>query len=80
MNHSGDGHLRGMLLISAGAFVLLLLLGLTLVQALTVAALLACPLMIVGMAFGGQGHRGEGHGEADARVPLGDEHSYRFHR
>lgn len=64
MNHSGGGHLKGMALISGGVFVVLLLLGKPAGEALSYAVLLACPLMMVGMMFGG--HAGHGASRDDS--------------
>lgn len=58
MKHSGAGHLKGMALIAGGAFVVLLLLGKSASEAFSFALVLACPLMMVAMMFGGHG----GHG------------------
>lgn len=74
MNHSGAGHLKGMALLVAGVFVVLLLLGRAPGEALLLAAVLACPLMMMLMMAGGHGrHSGRaGHGpqnHADA-YPL----------
>jgi hypothetical protein len=67
MNHSGTGHLKGMALITGGAFVVLLLLGKSAGEAFSYALVLACPLMMVGMMFGGHGgHGGHGGSEDDA--------------
>lgn len=67
MNHSGAGHLKGMAVIVGGVFVLLLLLGRAPVEALSLAVIVACPLMVVGMMLGGhEGHGGNGgHGGHD---------------
>lgn len=76
MNHSGMGHLKGMAVIVGGVFVLLLLLGKAPGEALSLAAIVACPLMMVGMMLGGghggdaghEGHSGhEGHKGAGRR-------------
>ena len=58
MKHSGAGHLKGMALIAGGAFVVLLLLGKPAGEAFSYALALACPLMMVGMMFGGHGAHG----------------------
>lgn len=83
MNHSGSGHLKGMALITGGAFVVLLLLGKSAGEAFSYALVLACPLMMVGMMFGGHGGHGgsednaghDGHaghsGTADPEADLG---------
>lgn len=75
MNHSGAGHLKGMALLVAGVFVVLLLLGRAPGEALLLAAVLSCPLMMVLMMVGGHGGHG-GHAEhgpqdhADDPYPL----------
>ena len=79
MNHSGAGHLKGMFLIAAGAFALLLLLGKSAGEALTYAALLACPLMMVGMMFGGHGGHGARSGQDSDDVPAERESSRHTH-
>ncbi len=66
MNHSGTGHLKGMALLVAGAFVVLLLLGRPPGEALLYAAILACPLMMILMMVGGHGGHG-GHVGDDRR-------------
>ncbi|WP_448072920.1 hypothetical protein [Georgenia yuyongxinii] len=53
-----------MALITGGVFLILLLLGKPAGEAGLYALLLACPLMMVGMMFGG--HRGHGAGEGDS--------------
>lgn len=58
MNHSGRGHLKTMVLLMGGLFIALRLFGLPGGQALLYAAVLACPVMMVMMMFGGHG----GHG------------------
>jgi hypothetical protein len=50
-NHGGKNHLLGMLGIGAVVLVVLLATGSSLKTALPYAALLACPLMMVGMMF-----------------------------
>ena len=78
MNHSGSGHLKGMAVITGGAFVVLLLLGKSAGEAFSYALVLACPLMMVGMMFGG--HRGneddaghDGHaGHSGTKDPEAD--------
>jgi len=81
MKHSGAGHLKGMALIAGGAFVVLLLLGKSPSEAFSFALVLACPLMMVGMMFGGHGGHGsskddaghEGHaGHTGTRDPAAD--------
>lgn len=73
MNHSGAGHLKGMALLVAGVFVVLLLLGRPPEQALLYAALLACPLMMVLMMAGGHGGHADGalRGRAEDAYPVG---------
>jgi hypothetical protein len=60
-NHGGKNHLLGMLGIGAFVLVVLLATGSSLRTALPFAALLACPLMMVGMMFmmmrGGNGRQ-----------------------
>jgi hypothetical protein len=68
MKHSGAGHLKGMALIAGGAFVVLLLLGKPAGEAFSYALALACPLMMVGMMFGGHGGHG-GHGGTREPTP-----------
>ena len=64
---SNGKHLKYMLLIGGGLFAVLLVSGVPLGTALSYAALLACPLMMVGMMFmmghgnGSNGHAGCGH-------------------
>lgn len=81
MNHSGAGHLKGMAVIMGGAFVVLLLLGKSAGEAFSYALVLACPLMMVGMMFGGHGGHGgsednaghDGHaGHSGTRDPEAD--------
>jgi hypothetical protein len=81
MKHSGAGHLKGMALIAGGAFVVLLLLGKPAGEAFSYALALACPLMMVGMMFGGHGGHGgtednaghDGHaGHGGTREPTPD--------
>lgn len=71
-NHSGTGHLKGMALLVAGVFVVLLLLGRAPGEALLLAAVLSCPLMMVLMMVGGHGgHAGHGpQDHADDAYPL----------
>jgi len=59
-NHGGKNHLFGMLGIGALVFVVLLVAGRSFREALPLAAVLACPLMMIGMMFmmrGGNGHQ-----------------------
>ena len=50
-NHDGKSHLLGMLGIAAVVVVVLLAAGRSFSEALPLAAVLACPLMMVGMMF-----------------------------
>lgn len=50
-NHGGRNHLIGMLIICGVALVALVATGRSLGEAVPVAALLACPLMMIGMMF-----------------------------
>jgi len=50
-NHGGKSHLLGMLGIGALVLVVLLVAGRSLREALPLAAVLACPLMMIGMMF-----------------------------
>lgn len=64
-NHSGKSHLLGMLAIGVVVLVVLLAAGRSFGEALPLAAVLACPLMMIGMMFMmGRGHNGGGHGAA----------------
>lgn len=65
MNHSGAGHLKGMALLVAGVFVVLLLLGRAPGEALLLAAVLSCPLMMMLMMAGGHGGHQSEHGPQD---------------
>ena len=59
-SHGGKSHLLAMFGIGALVLVALLLAGRSFREALPLAALLACPLMIIGMIFmmrGGNGHQ-----------------------
>ncbi|MGD8149328.1 hypothetical protein [Ornithinimicrobium sp. Y1694] len=64
-NHSGTGHLKGMALLVAGVFVVLLLLGRAPGEALLLAAVLSCPLMMMLMMAGGHGGHQSEHGPQD---------------
>lgn len=78
-NHSGKSHLVGMLAVGAVVLIVLLAAGRSFGEALPLAAVLACPLMMIGMMFmmgrGGNGRGGHGaaghdsscHVEADDR-------------
>jgi hypothetical protein len=59
-NHSGKSHLLGMLAAGLVALVVLLAAGRSFGEALPLAALLACPLMMIGMLF--MMGRGSSHG------------------
>lgn len=50
-NHGGKSHLLGMLGIGATVLVVLLFAGRSFREALPLAAVLACPLMMIGMMF-----------------------------
>jgi len=50
-NHGGRNHLVGMLVIGGVVLVALVATGRSLGEAVPVAALLACPLMMIGMMF-----------------------------
>ncbi|MGC0250462.1 MULTISPECIES: DUF2933 domain-containing protein [unclassified Pseudactinotalea] len=86
MNHSGRGHLKAMVLLMGGLFIALRLFGLPGGQALLYAAVLACPVMMVMMMFGG--HRGHGdRRRSQESPPLDDvlphsagDHADRGHR
>ena len=65
MNHSGAGHLKWMAVIAGGVFAILVLLGKPAGEALSLAVVIACPLMMVFMMLGMPGHRGHSgeHGQ-----------------
>ncbi|OIQ84412.1 hypothetical protein GALL_337550 [mine drainage metagenome] len=65
-NHGGKNHLLGMLGIFAVILVVLLAAGRSFGEALPLAALLACPLMMIGMMFMMRGDDGHQHGEDPA--------------
>jgi hypothetical protein len=68
-DHSGVGHLKGMAVIVGAALVVLLLTGKPFDEAIVYAVALACPLMMVGMMFGGhQGHGTEERAAAPSDV------------
>jgi hypothetical protein len=67
-NHGGKSHLLGMLGIGALVLVVLLGTGRSFQDALPLAAVLACPLMMVGMMFMMRGGNGHQHGN-DATAP-----------
>ena len=58
-NHGGKSHLLGMLGIGALVFVVLLGTGRSFQEALTLALVLACPLMMIGMMFMMRGGNGQ---------------------
>ena len=62
-NHGGKNHLLGMLGIFAIVLVVLLAAGRSFGEALPLAALLACPLMMIGMMFMMRGDNGHQHCE-----------------
>lgn len=77
-NHSGKSHLLGMLAAALVALAVLLAAGRSFGEALPLAALLACPLMMIGMLFmmgrgtshgahGSGSHEGSCHAETDDR-------------
>ncbi|NMM22091.1 MAG: DUF2933 domain-containing protein [Phycicoccus sp.] len=70
-NHGGKSHLFGMLGIGALVLVVLLGAGRSFQQALPLALLLACPLMMVGMMFMMRGGNQQHHGNdaPDRRAP-----------
>lgn len=59
-NHSGKWHMLGMLAAGLVALVVLLAVGRSFGEALPLAVLLACPLMMIGMLF--TMGRGSSHG------------------
>ena len=61
-NHGGKSHLLGMLGIGALVLVVLLGTGRSFQDALLLAAVLACPLMMIGMMFMMRGGNGQQHG------------------
>ena len=67
-NHGGKSHLLGMLGIGAVVLVVLLGTGRSFQQALPLALLLACPLMMVGMMYMMRGGNGQQKGD-DANAP-----------
>ena len=62
-NHGGKNHLLGMLGIFAVILVVLLAAGRSFGEALPLAAVLACPLMMIGMMFMMRGDNGHQHGD-----------------
>ena len=71
MNHSGSGHLKGMVLLMGGLFIALRIFGVSAGDAFVYAAVLACPVMMVMMMFGGHGGHGDRRGSQEA-PPLDD--------
>lgn len=67
MHTNHRSHLVGMLGIAALTVLVLLAAGRSLGEALPLAALLACPLMMIGMMF--MGHGAHGHQQQGADVP-----------
>jgi hypothetical protein len=67
-DHGGKNHLFGMLGIGALVLVVLLAAGRSVGEALPLAALLACPLMMIGMMFmmRGDGSNNHQHDETTA--------------
>ncbi|RYV49703.1 DUF2933 domain-containing protein [Pengzhenrongella frigida] len=81
-NHGGKSHLYGMVGIGALVLVVLLFAGKSFGEALPLAALLACPLMMIGMMFmmrgGNNGHQHDNNAPTDhhdhaAPAPWSDE-------
>jgi len=83
-NHGGKSHLYGMVGIGALVLVVLLFAGKSFGEALPLAALLACPVMMIGMMFmmrGGNSHQHDNnaptdHHDHDAPAPWSDETSF----
>ena len=73
-NHGGKSHLLGMLGIGATVLIVLLFAGRSFREALPLAAVLACPLMMIGMMFmmRGGGHQ---HGNDSADHDDHDDHN-----
>ena len=68
-NHGGKNHLLGMIGIGAVVLVVLLVAGRSFRESLPLAAVLACPLMMIGMMFmmrGGNDQQ-QGHDTTDHR-------------
>ncbi|OYN92562.1 hypothetical protein CGZ91_03530 [Parenemella sanctibonifatiensis] len=70
MHTNHRSHLLGMLGIAALVVLALLAAGRSLGEALPLAALLACPLMMIGMMFMGHGAHGHAHRGGDAPPPA----------
>lgn len=68
-NHGGKSHLYGMVGIGALVLVVLLFAGKSFGEALLLAALLACPVMMIGMMFmmrgGNNGHQHDKNAPTD---------------
>jgi len=84
LDHSGVGHIKGMAVIGGAALVVLLLTGKPFDEAIVYAIVLACPLMMVGMMFGGhQGHGSDeqaaGPSDVVAPAPVAGGHPVRSH-
>ncbi|MCR6492082.1 DUF2933 domain-containing protein [Cellulomonas sp. P24] len=62
-NHGGKNHLLAMLGIFAVILVVLLAAGRSFGEALPLAAVLACPVMMIGMMFMMRGDNGHQHGD-----------------
>ena len=83
-NHGGKSHLYGMVGIGALVLVVLLFAGKSFGEALPLAALLACPVMMIGMMFmmrGGNSHQHDNNAptdrhDHDAPAPWSDETSF----
>ncbi|SDL12271.1 Protein of unknown function [Tessaracoccus oleiagri] len=60
MMMSHKGHLKWMAILAGALFLVMLALGKPVSEAFSYAVVLACPLMMVGMMFGGHGHAGHG--------------------
>ncbi len=70
MHTNHRSHLLIMLGIAVLAVLALLAAGRSLGEALPLAALLACPLMMIGMMFMGHGGHGQHHQRTDAAPPA----------
>ena len=77
-NHGGKNHLLGMLGIFAVILVVLLAAGRSFGEALPLAAVLACPLMMIGMMFMMRGDNGHQHGD-DRTTDHGHDHDHTTH-
>jgi len=72
-SHGARGHLLGMVGIGAVVLLGLMATGRSFSQALPLAAVLACPLMMIGMMF--MMSNGRGHQEADDGATIRDTHA-----